>query len=58
MLADNIRTQPDFILQQFSLGTRSHKSQTRNYVSAFAENGPAMAGPVGQFLVPMQKWTL
>ena len=29
------------LLQQFSLGTRPHKSGTDNYVSLSAENGPA-----------------
>ena len=34
------------LLQQFSLGTRPHKSRTHSYVSTSAENGLAMAGPV------------
>ena len=41
------------LLQQFSPGTRPHKSQTHNYVSTSAENGPAMAGPAGPVLAPM-----
>ena len=34
------------LLQQFSLGTRPHKSRTHNYVSTLAKNGLAMAEPV------------
>ena len=32
---------------------RPHKCRTRNYVSTSAENGPAMAGPAGPVLAPM-----
>ena len=37
------------LLQQFILGTRPHKSQTHNYVSTLAENGPADADQPDQF---------
>ena len=41
------------LLQQFSLGTRPHKSRTDNYVSTLAKNGLAVAGPVGPVPAPM-----
>ena len=34
------------LLQQFSLGTRPHKSRTQNYISTSTENGPAIARAV------------
>ena len=43
------------LIQQFSLGTRPHKSRTHNYVSTSAENGPAMAGPAGPVPAPMHQ---
>ena len=45
-------TLPD-LLQQFSLGTRPHKSRTHNYDFTSAESGLAMVGPARPVPVPM-----
>ena len=44
-----------FYYSKFSLRMRPHKSQTHNYVTTLAENGPAMAGSV---LAPIHEWVV
>ena len=47
-----------FYYSKFSLGMRPHKSQTHNYVTTLAENGPAMARRAGPVPAPIHEWVV